>query len=69
MLLDTRKRVISPSGFRAMVTLDSAYLEPAGNQVRLSVAMLVSVEAHLSSRTATEYMFCPVQESVHEAVR
>jgi hypothetical protein len=69
MLSDTRKRVIPPSGFRSMVALDSVYVEPAGSQVRLSGGMLVSVEVHLSSRTMTEYVLCPVHKTVHEAGR
>jgi hypothetical protein len=52
-----------------MVALDSAYVEPAGSQVRLSGGMLVSVEVHLSSRTMTEYVLCPVHKTVHEAGR
>ncbi len=52
-----------------MVALDSAYLEPAGNQFRLFVGMLVSVEVHFSRRTVTEYVLSPVQKTVHEAGR
>ncbi|MGH8677013.1 MAG: hypothetical protein ACREUQ_01515 [Burkholderiales bacterium] len=67
MLLDTRKHVIQPSGFRSMVVLDCAHLELAGNQVRLCVGMLVSVDLHLSKRTVTDCVLCPVQKTVYEA--
>ena len=58
-----------PSGFRALVTLDSRYLERGGKLYRLSAGMLVSAEVNLGSRTVMEYLLSPVQKTVHEAGR
>ena len=66
---DTREHVMPPSGFRALVALDSPYLERDGKQYRLSAGMLVSAEVNLGSRTVMEYLLSPVQKTVHEAGR
>ena len=66
---DTREYVMPPSGFRALVALDSPYLERDGKQYWLSAGMLVSVEVNLGSRTVMEYLLSPVQKAVHEAGR
>ena len=58
-----------PSGFRALVALDTPYLERDGKLYRLSVGMLVSAEVNLGSRTVMEYLLSPVQKTVHEAGR
>ena len=58
-----------PSGFRALVTLDSPYLERDGKQFRVSAGMVVSAEVNLGSRTVMEYLLSPVQKTAHEAGR
>ena len=58
-----------PSGFRALGTLDSPYLERDGKLYRLSAGKLVSAEVNLGSRTVMEYLLSPVQKTVHEAGR
>ena len=58
---DTREHVMPPSGFRALVALDSPYLERDGKQFRVSAGMLVSAEVNLGSRTVMDYLLSPVQ--------
>jgi hemolysin D len=43
---DTREHVMPPSGFRALVALDSPYLERDGKRLRVSTGMLVSAEVN-----------------------
>ncbi len=50
----TREHVMPVSGFRALVALDSPYLERDGKQHRLSAGMLVSAAVNLGSRTVME---------------
>lgn len=66
---DTRTHVMPPSGFRALVALDSPYLERDGRQFRLNSGMLVSAEIHLGTRTVMEYLISPVSTMLHEAGR
>ena len=66
---DTREHVMPPSGFRALVALDSPYLERDGKRYRVSAGMLVSAEVNLGSRTVMEYLLSPVQKVTHEAGR
>ena len=66
---DTREHVMPPSGFRALVALDSPYLERDGKRFRVSAGMLVSAEVNLGSRTVMEYLLSPVQKVTHEAGR
>jgi HlyD family secretion protein len=66
---DTRAHVMPPSGFRALVTLDSPYLARDGRQFRLNAGMLVSAEIHLGTRTVMEYLLSPVSQTLHEAGR
>jgi len=66
---DTRAHVMPPSGFRALVALDSPYLERDGRQYRLNSGMLVSAEIHLGTRTVMEYLLSPVSQTLHEAGR
>ncbi len=56
-------------GFRAMVALDSPYLERDGKQFRVSAGMLASAEVNLGSRTVMEYLLSPVQKVAHETGR
>ena len=57
------------SGFRALVALDSPYLERDGRQFRLNSGMLVSAEIHLGTRKVMEYLLSPVSQTLHEAGR
>ena len=66
---DGAEHVMPPSGFRALVALDSPYLERDGKKFNLSAGMLVSVEVNLGSRTVMEYLLSPVQKTVFEAGR
>ena len=66
---DTREHVMPPSGFRALVALDSPYLERDGKRYRVSAGMLVTAEVNLGSRTVMEYLLSPVQKVMHEAGR
>ena len=66
---DTREHVMPPSGFRALVALDSPYLERDGKKYQVSAGMIVSAEVNLGSRTVMEYLLSPVQKTVHEAGR
>ena len=66
---DTREHVMPPSGFRALVALDSPYLERDGKQFRVSAGMVVSAEVNLGSRTVMEYLLSPAQKFTHEAGR
>ena len=66
---DTRERVMPPSGFRALVALDSPYLERDGKQFRVSACMLVCAEGNLGRRTVMEYLLARVQKVTHEAGR
>ena len=51
---DTREHVMSPSGFRTLVVLDSPYLERDGKQFRVPAGMQVSAEVNLGSRMVKE---------------
>ena len=66
---DTREHVRPPSGFSALVALDSPYLERGGKQFRVSAGMLVSAEVNLGSRTVMEYLLSSVQRTALEAGR
>src|SRR6267142_485860 len=66
---DTREHVMSPSGFRTLIALDSPYLERDGQQFRVAAGILVSAEVNLGSRTVMEYLLSPVQKTAHEAGR
>ena len=58
-----------PSGFRALVALDTPYLERDGKKYAVNAGMLVSAEVNLGSRTVMEYLLSPVQKTVMEAGR
>jgi len=62
-------RVHSGVLFRALVALDSPYLERDGRQFRLNSGMLVSAEIHLGTRMVMEYLLSPVSKTLHEAGR
>lgn len=66
---DGREHVMPPSGFRALVALDTPYLERDGKRYALNAGMLVSAEVNLGNRTVMEYLLSPVQKTVLEAGR
>ncbi|MEX0958665.1 MAG: HlyD family type I secretion periplasmic adaptor subunit [Burkholderiales bacterium] len=66
---DAREHVMPPSGFRALVALQSDRLERDGREFRLNPGMLVSAEIHLGERTVMEYLTSPVSKTLHEAGR
>jgi multidrug efflux pump subunit AcrA (membrane-fusion protein) len=59
----------APLSYRALVTLDTAYLERNGVRHTLSPGMQVTAEINLGNRTVLEYLLSPVQKVVHEAGR
>jgi len=66
---DGQEHVMPPSGFRALVALDSPYLERNGKKYALNAGMQVSVEVNLGSHTVMEYLLSPVSKTVLEAGR
>ncbi len=61
----------SASGLRykALVRLDTQYLETDGNRLRFSPGMQVIAEIHQGQRTVMEYLLSPVQKAWQEAGR
>jgi len=66
---DGQEHVMPPSGFRALIALDTPYLERDGKKYAVNAGMLVSAEVNLGSRTVMEYLLSPVQKTVREAGR
>jgi hemolysin D len=66
---DGQEHVMPPSGFRALISLDTPYLERDGRKFQLGAGMQVSAEVNLGSRTVMEYLLSPVQKTVLEAGR
>lgn len=59
----------SGSGYRALVSLEVAYLEADGKRYSLSPGMQVTAEINLGTRTVLEYLLSPVRRTLHEAGR
>ena len=57
------------AAYRALVQLETAYLESQGTRLALVPGMLVSAEIHLGTRTVLEYLLSPLQRIAHEAGR
>jgi len=57
------------AAYRALISLNSGYLESQGQRHRLVPGMLVSAEIHLGTRSVLEYLLSPVQKVTHEAGR
>jgi hemolysin D len=66
---DGQEHVMPPSGFRALISLETPYLERDGRKFQLGAGMQVSAEVNLGSRTVMEYLLSPVQKTVLEAGR
>lgn len=58
-----------PAGYRALVSLDTPYLEAEGKRFRLVPGMQVVSEINLGTRTVLEYLLSPVRKVVFEAGR
>ena len=57
------------AAYRALISLNSGYLESQGQRLRLVPGMLVNAEIHLGTRSVIEYLLSPVQKVAHEAGR
>ena len=55
--------------YKALVRLDTQYLETDGNRLRLSPGMQVIAEIHQGQRSVMEYLLSPVQKAWQEAGR
>lgn len=55
--------------YKALVRLDTQYLETEGSRLRLSPGMQVIAEIHQGRRTVMEYLLSPVQKAWQEAGR
>ena len=58
-----------PLNYKAMVTLNTQYVESDGKRHRLSPGMQVSAEIKQGERTVLEYLLSPVQKAFHESGR
>jgi HlyD family secretion protein len=67
--LPGRERPAGPLAFRALVDLESDYLEADGERYALAPGMQVLAEIHLGDRTVLEYLLSPVRKAFHEAGR
>ena len=54
---------------RALIDLESQFLESDGRRYTLAPGMQVMAEVNLGSRTVLEYLLSPVQKAFHEAGR
>jgi hemolysin D len=60
---------IAPLSYRALVVLNTPYLERNGARHTLSPGMQVTAEINLGNRSVLEYLLSPVQKTLHEAGR
>jgi len=60
---------LRPSGYRALIALDSSHLDRDGQRFALAPGMQVSAEIHLGTRSVMEYLLSPLQRTLHEAGR
>jgi HlyD family secretion protein len=60
---------VRDAAYRALVNLETAFLESQGERLALVPGMLVMAEIHLGTRTVLEYFLSPVQKIVREAAR
>ena len=58
-----------PLNYKAMVTLNTQFVESDGKRHRLSPGMQVSAEIKQGERTVLEYLLSPVQKAFHESGR
>lgn len=61
--------ILPPTGYRALVSLDSPVLETEGVPFRISPGMQLTAEINLGRRTVMSYLLSPVQKTLHEAGR
>ncbi|MCC7484801.1 MAG: HlyD family type I secretion periplasmic adaptor subunit [Burkholderiales bacterium] len=57
------------AAYRALIDLETGYLDRAGRRLRLVPGMVASAEIHLGSRTVLEYLLSPIERIAHEAGR
>lgn len=62
-------KAASPLTYKALVQLDTQYVETDGEKLRLAPGMQVVAEIHQGRRTVMEYLLSPVQKAWHEAGR
>ena len=55
--------------YKALVRLDTQYLETGGERLRLAAGMQVVAEIHQGRRTVMEHLLSPVQKAFQEAGR
>lgn len=55
------------AAYRALIHLNSDYLDSQGRHLRLVPGMQVSAEIHLGTRTILEYLLSPIRKLAHEA--
>jgi hemolysin D len=55
--------------YRALIKLDTDYLQTDGQRLRLVPGMLVNAEVHIGSRTVLEYLLSPIRKVTAEAAR
>jgi HlyD family secretion protein len=60
---------VGNSSFRALVSLDTPYLERDGVRLHLNPGMQVAAEIHLGERRVIDYLLSPVRKTLHEAGR
>lgn len=58
-----------PLAFKALVALDTMYLDSDGNRFALNAGMQTSAEIRLGDQTVMEYLLSPVRKAFHEAAR
>ncbi len=64
-----RDRPAGALAFRALIDLQSEYLEADDRSYALAPGMQVIAEVHLGERTVLEYLLSPVRKAFHEAGR
>lgn len=63
------EHVMPSEGFRALVALNTSYLEARGERFGLNPGMQVSAEINLGTQTVMQYLLSPVAKTVSEAGR
>ena len=62
-------KLLPDAAYRALISLESGYLESQGRRLRLVPGMQVNAEIHLGTRSVLDYLLSPVQKVAHEAGR
>lgn len=64
-----QSKMLQEAAYRALINLNTNYLESQGRKLKLVPGMQVSAEIHLGTRSVLEYLLSPVQKVAHEAGR